>query len=76
MNKELVSAKELVGGTALEPAGTEAVRTDDDGNAFVIAIGHESCSPGKSIIEVDLETSPFSTEEVPFIIKAPQETTF
>jgi len=76
MNKELVSAKELVGGDELEPSWSEAVRLDNDGNGFVIAIGHESCSPGKSIIEADLETSPFSTEEVPFTIKAPQETEF
>jgi hypothetical protein len=76
MNKELVSGKELVGGKALEPKGKEAIRLDDDGNGFVIALGHSSCKVGRSIIEADLETSPFTTEEVPFTILAPQETTF
>ncbi len=74
-NKEVVtSAKELVGGTALEPTGTEAVRTDDDGNAFAIAVGNESCQPGKSFFEADLEETPFTTEEPEFTIKAPQPT--
>jgi hypothetical protein len=74
MNKELVSGKELAGGTSLEPTGTEAIRLDDDGNGFVIAIGHSSCKAGKSIIEADLETSPFTTEELPFAILPPQPT--
>jgi hypothetical protein len=77
MNKEVVlSAKELVGGTALEPKGTEAIKLDNDGNGFVIAVGHESCSTGRSIFEADLETSPFTTLEMPFTIKPPQETEF
>jgi hypothetical protein len=73
-NGELVEARELAGGTATEPAGAEALRTDDDGNAFVIAIGASSCKPGKSYIEADLEAAPFSTEEAPFTILPPQAT--
>jgi hypothetical protein len=78
MNKEVVlSAKELVGGGAvIEPKGTEAVKLDDDGNGFVIAIGHESCRPGRSIFEADLEQAPFTTLEAPFTILPPQETEF
>ncbi len=66
--------KELVGGTKLVPGGDEALKTDDDGNAFVIAIGGESCKPGKSYFEADEEESPFNTEEPSFTIKAPQPT--
>jgi hypothetical protein len=73
-NGELVAARELAGGTATEPAGAEALRTDDDGNAFVIAIGASSCKPGKSYLEADLEAAPFSTEEFPFTILPPQAT--
>jgi hypothetical protein len=68
--------KELAGGTALVPGGDEALKTDNDGNAFVIAIGAESCKPGKSYFEADLEESPFTTEEPSFTIQAPQPTEF
>jgi hypothetical protein len=68
--------KELVGGTALVPGGDEALKTDDDGNAFVIALGAESCKPGKSYFEVDEEEAPFNTEEPSFTIKAPQPTEY
>ncbi len=70
----LGDGKELAGGTALEAGGDEALKTDDDGNAFVIAIGGESCKPGKSYFEADEEESPFNTEEPSFTIKAPQPT--
>ncbi|HEX3511838.1 MAG TPA: hypothetical protein VHT27_12155 [Solirubrobacteraceae bacterium] len=73
-NGELVETKELAGGTATEPTGREALRTDNDGNAFVIAIGDASCKPGKSFFEVDLEAAPFTTEEQPFTILPPQPT--
>jgi hypothetical protein len=68
--------KELAGGAALVPGGDEALKTDNDGNAFVIAIGAESCKPGKSYFEVDEEESPFNTEEPGFTIKAPEPTEF
>jgi hypothetical protein len=66
--------KELVGGTALVPGVDEALKTDNDGNAFVIAIGAESCKPGKSYFEADEEEAPFNTEEPSFTIKAPEPT--
>jgi hypothetical protein len=74
MNKELVPGKELAGGTAVEPAGTEAIRLDNDGNGFAIAIGHESCKMGTSIFEADLETPPFTTLMTEFTIQPPQPT--
>ena len=77
MNKELVyHAKELVGGNKLEPEADEAVRLDNDGNGFAIAIAHKSCRPGKSVIEADLEAGPFTTAETAFTILPPQETEF
>ena len=76
MNKEVVSGhKELVeGGKVLETTGDDAVRLDNDGNGFAVALGAESCAPGKSIIEADLETGPFTTAETSFTILPPQET--
>jgi hypothetical protein len=68
--------KELAGGTAVVPGGDEALKTDNDGNAFVIAIGAESCKPGKSYFEADEEESPFNTEEPGFTILAPQPTAY
>jgi hypothetical protein len=74
-NGELVPARELVGGdNKVDPTGDEAIATDDDGNAFVIAIGFGSCKPGKSYFQVDEEAGPFNTEEVPFTILAPEAT--
>lgn len=72
----LVWGKELVGGTALEAGGSEALKTDNDGNAFAIAVGSESCKPGKSYFELDGESSPFSSEEPSFTILSPQPTEF
>jgi hypothetical protein len=68
--------KELAGGIAVEAGGQEALKTDNDGNAFVIALGAESCKPGKSYFEVDEEASPFTTEEPSFTILPPQPTEF
>jgi hypothetical protein len=66
--------KELAGGTELVPGGDEALKTDNDGNAFVIALGESSCKPGKSYFEVDEEEAPFNTEEPSFTILAPEPT--
>jgi hypothetical protein len=68
--------KELAGGTELVPSHDEALKTDNDGNAFVIALGESSCKPGKSYFEVDEEEAPFNTEEPSFTIKAPQPTEY
>jgi hypothetical protein len=50
------------------------VPLDNDGNGFVIAIGDDSCAPGVSLIEGDLESKPFTTFTTPFTILPPQPT--
>jgi hypothetical protein len=68
--------KEIAGGTELVPGHDEALKTDNDGNAFVIVEGEASCKPGKSYFEADLEEAPFTTEEPSFTILAPEPTKF
>jgi hypothetical protein len=50
------------------------VQLDNNGNAFVIVIGGESCAEGTSLIEGDLESKPFSTFTTNFTIEAPRPT--
>jgi hypothetical protein len=50
------------------------VPLDNDGNAFVIAIGDASCAEGPSLIEADLEAKPFTTFTNPFTVEAPRPT--
>ncbi len=65
----------LMNGEVLsETAEISGVRLDNDGNAFVIAIGDRSCAPGGSLIEADLEARPFSTNVTEFTIDPPQPT--
>ena len=64
MDGEIVSETPEIGGVAL----------DDDGNAFVIAIGDRSCAPGASLIEADLEAKPFTTLTGEFVVEPPQPT--
>jgi hypothetical protein len=55
-------------------AEVTGVRLDNDGNAFVIAVGDASCAPGTSMIEADLESKPFTTLMTNFTILPPQPT--
>jgi hypothetical protein len=59
-----------------ETVGPEVtkVQLDNDGNAFVIAIGDSSCADGPSLIEADLESKPFTTYTTEFDIEAPRPT--
>jgi hypothetical protein len=57
-----------------EVAEVTRVQLDNDGNAFVIAVGDESCAPGTSLIEADLESKPFTTFTTNFTIEAPRPT--
>jgi hypothetical protein len=50
------------------------VRLDNNGNAFVIALGTSSCAEGTSLIEADLESKPFTTFTTNFTIEAPRPT--
>ncbi len=49
----------------------EGVELDNNGNAFVIAIGDASCAEGTSLIEADLESKPFTTFTTNFTIDPP-----
>ena len=48
------------------------VQLDNDGNAFVIALGDASCAEGPSLIEADLLSKPFTTFMTDFTIEPPQ----
>jgi hypothetical protein len=50
------------------------VKLDNNGNAFVIVAGHESCRTGISMIEADLEETPFKSWQTSFEILNPQTT--
>ena len=54
-----------------EAAGVEL---DNNGSAFVIAIGDGSCAEGPSLIEADLESKPFTTFMTTFTVQPPQPT--
>jgi hypothetical protein len=55
-------------------AEVEGVQLDNDGNAFVIALGDASCAEGSSLIEADLLSKPFTTFTTNFGIEAPRPT--
>jgi len=59
-----------------ETTGPEVtkVQLDNDGNAFVLAIGDSSCADGPSLIEADLESKPFTTYTTEFDVEAPRPT--
>jgi hypothetical protein len=50
------------------------IQLDNNGNAFVIALGVSSCAEGTSLIESDLEVNPFTTYTTGFTIEAPRPT--
>ncbi len=52
----------------------EGVELDNNGNAFVLAIGDSSCAEGPSLIEADLESKPFTTFTTNFTTLPPQPT--
>jgi hypothetical protein len=52
------------------------VRLDNDGNAFVVLFGYESCASGESEIETSLEGAPFTTFTNFFTVLAPEVTPF
>ncbi len=64
---------EVIGGAEGAPEAL-GVPLDNDGNAFVIAIGDGSCAEGPSMIEADLESKPFTTFLTSFEILPPQPT--
>jgi hypothetical protein len=58
--------------TEVDGPEVTGVPLDDDGNGFVLAIGDDSCSPGISLLEADLEAKPFTTFPAEFTIEAPK----
>lgn len=50
------------------------LKLDNDGNAFVVLLGGESCAAGQSMIEASLEEAPYTTYTGVFTIKAPEPT--
>jgi hypothetical protein len=50
------------------------LRLDNDGNAFVVLLGGESCAPGASLIEASLENAPYTTYTTEFTIEPPHPT--
>jgi hypothetical protein len=51
---------------------TNAIELDNNGNGFVLLMGADSCAEGPSLIEADLESSPFTTYESKFTVEAPR----
>ena len=49
-----------------------AIELDNNGNGFVLLIGTDSCAEGTSLIESDLESSPFTTQTGTFTVEAPR----
>ncbi len=62
------------GATEVGVSEVDDVQLDNDGNAFVIAIGDGSCAEGPSLIEADLLSKPFTTFMTGFTILPPQPT--
>ena len=61
------------GGAKLYSPGVEGVKLklDNDGNAFVVLFGEESCAAGDSEIEASLEVAPFTTYVTHFNVAPP-----
>jgi len=58
------------------PELTDRLQLDNNGNGFVIAFGYESCTPGSSLIEADLEEKPFTTVTANFLVESPKPTEY
>jgi hypothetical protein len=55
-----------------QPELLNAIELDNNGNGFVLLMGTDSCAEGPSLIEADLEESPFSTQTDTFTVLPPQ----
>lgn len=49
------------------------VQLDNDGNAFVVLVGTDSCAAGPSLVEASLEAKPYTTYTKVFNILPPSE---
>jgi len=59
---------------ATETEELTEVKLDNDGNAFVVLLGGESCAAGPSVIEASLEEAPYTTFETEFEVLPPEPT--
>ena len=50
----------------------DAIYLDNNGNGFVLLVGIDSCAEGTSLVEADLESSPFTTETGTFTVESPR----
>ncbi len=57
-----------------ESEETTDLTLDNDGNAFLVLIGANSCAAGSSMIEASLENAPYTTYTTEFEIEAPRPT--
>jgi hypothetical protein len=55
-----------------QPELLNAIELDNNGNGFVLLMGTDSCAEGPSLIESDLESSPFTTQTDTFTVLPPQ----
>lgn len=53
-----------------------AIELDNNGNGFAIIAGVDSCAEGVSLIESDLESSPFTTQTAEFTTESPRPSRF
>jgi hypothetical protein len=53
-----------------------AIKLDNNGNGFAILVGSDSCAEGLSLIESDLESSPFTTATGTFLVESPRPERF
>jgi hypothetical protein len=65
------SVSDAVGGLFAENEEGVKLKLDNDGNAFVILLGEESCASGGSEIEASLEVAPYTTYVTKFNVGAP-----
>ena len=54
------------------PEVLQAIELDNNGNGFALLVGSDSCAEGTSLVEGDLESSPFTTETGTFTVLPPQ----
>jgi hypothetical protein len=59
---------------ARESGEVREVPLDNDGNAFVVLLGANSCAAGTSMIEASLENAPYTTVTTDFTVEAPRPT--
>jgi hypothetical protein len=65
-NRETSEGSEITGELGL----------DNNGNGFVLLVGSDSCAEGKSLIEADLESNPFTTLTSEFTVESPRPERF